>query len=169
MFFFLCPLCNKVPLAFQRENLILRIVNGYNNRRKEMLISIPKVPRLVHLPWTTSHPVFPSTLQHCKCKQPTGWAAARISKGVLLIDLQQEASHRCCFWQVKRAKSQGEAHVTARSVFLLFYKVILVFGNRTLAHSRVKKIQQNYVLLKSKIPSKTKGIAKFSDFCNNFI
>jgi len=50
MFFFLCPLCNKVPLAFQRENLILRIVNGYNNRRKEMLISIPKVPRLVHLP-----------------------------------------------------------------------------------------------------------------------
>lgn len=57
-------------------------------------------------------------------------------------------------------KSWEEAKVTARSDFLLIYAVILIFGNTPWAHSRLKIIQQTYILLKSKILSKNEELCE---------
>lgn len=102
-----------------------------SNSRREMLISPPKIPRLVHLQWTTPHSAFPSTLQHCMCKQPPGLSSGQRIQGCPAHSPTTRGITQLLPPTSKERKITGRSRSNSQICFsvVLFYELILIFGN----------------------------------------
>lgn len=134
-----------------------------------MLISLPKIPHLVHLQRTTPHSAFPPTLQRCMCKQPPGLRRGQQIQGCPAHSPTTRGISRLLTSKERKITGRSRSHSQTRFSVVLIYEVILIYGNTPFPYSRLKKIHQKYVLLKSKILSKKKSFVKLGRFCNNFI